>query len=259
MILGARTSRAMPWAAITTRCCVHGYRNCVIKSPRMPGNSAIGSLPTAHPSWKYNWRKNRDWAGVENTRSCFPAILGEIYTDLPLPVDKSAESHCGTCQACLDICPTQAIVAPYTVDARRCISYLTIELKGSIPEEFRSLMGNRIYGCDDCQLACPWNRFAKITGEADFHVRQGLDDVTLVALFAWEERDFQENLAGSAIYRIGYEQWLRNLAVALGNAPSSPEILSALNQRADHPSPIVREHVAWALSVHRQPIPQQRR
>ena len=186
-------------------------------------------------------------------------FLGEIYTDLPLPVDKSAESHCGTCQACLDICPTQAIVAPYTVDARRCISYLTIELKGSIPEEFRSLMGNRIYGCDDCQLACPWNRFAKITGEADFHVRQGLDDVTLVALFAWEERDFQENLAGSAIYRIGYEQWLRNLAVALGNAPSSPEILSALNQRADHPSPIVREHVAWALSVHRQPIPQQRR
>lgn len=179
-------------------------------------------------------------------------FLGEIYTDLPLPIDTPAQNHCGTCHACMDICPTQAIVAPYTVDARRCISYLTIELKGSIPEELRPLMGNRIYGCDDCQLACPWNRFAQITQEPDFHVRQGLDNATLAELFSWEEQDFQEKLAGSAIYRIGHEQWLRNIAVALGNAQTSPEILSALQNRACHPSPIVREHVAWALAIHQQ-------
>lgn len=179
-------------------------------------------------------------------------FLGEIYTDLPLPVDAPAHNHCGTCHACMDICPTQAIVAPYTVDARRCISYLTIELKGSIPEELRPLLGNRIYGCDDCQLACPWNRFAQITQEPDFHVRQGLDDVTLVELFGWEEADFREKLAGSAIYRIGFEQWLRNIAVALGNAATSAEILSALQHRSSHPSPTVREHVAWALAIHQR-------
>lgn len=180
-------------------------------------------------------------------------FLGEIYTDLPLPIDAPSQNHCGTCHACLDICPTQAIIAPYTVDARRCISYLTIELKGSIPEELRPLMGNRIYGCDDCQLTCPWNRFAQISREADFQVRQGLDDVTLVELFGWEERDFQERLAGSAIYRIGYEQWLRNIAIALGNATYSPEIGLALQHRASHPSPIIREHVAWALAIHSRP------
>jgi epoxyqueuosine reductase len=178
-------------------------------------------------------------------------FLGEIYTDLPLPVDTPEAGHCGTCRACLDICPTQAIVAPYTVDARRCISYLTIELKGSIPGELRPLLGNRIYGCDDCQLACPWNRFARTTALPDFAVRNGLDSARLVDLFAWSEADFNDRLAGSPIRRIGHERWLRNIAVALGNAPSSPDIQSALGARADHPSALVREHVAWALERQR--------
>ena len=179
-------------------------------------------------------------------------FLGEIYTDLPLPIDSPGENHCGSCSACLDICPTQAIVAPYRVDARRCVSYLTIELKDSIPENMRPLIGNRVYGCDDCQLACPWNKFARFSGEPDFHIRHGLDDVTLVALFAWEEAEFKEKMAGSAIYRIGHTQWLRNIAVGLGNAPTSPEIVNALQRRADHPSALVREHVAWALARHAQ-------
>jgi len=179
-------------------------------------------------------------------------FLGEIYTDLPLPADTPGQNHCGTCQACIDICPTRAIVAPYVVDARRCISYLTIELKGSIPTELRPLIGNRIYGCDDCQLACPWNRFARMAQEPDFQPRNGLDDATLVELFGWDEATFAEKLAGSAIYRIGHVQWLRNIAVALGNAPATPETIAALQTRADHPSELVREHVAWALTIHRQ-------
>jgi len=174
-------------------------------------------------------------------------FLGEIYTDLPLPVDAPEAGHCGTCQACLDVCPTQAIVAPYTLDARRCISYLTIELKGSIPLELRPLMGNRIYGCDDCQLVCPWNRFAQTAALPDFDVRNGLDSARLVDLFAWSETEFNERLAGSPIRRIGHERWLRNIAVALGNAPAAPEIKAALGTRLDHPSELVREHVAWAL------------
>ena len=180
-------------------------------------------------------------------------FLGEIYTDLDLPVDKPTENHCGTCQACIDICPTGAIVAPYELDARRCISYLTIEHKSAIPEELRPLLGNRIYGCDDCQLACPWNKFAQPTQEVDFHSRQGLDDVALIDLFNWDETAFDTRLAGSAIRRIGYEQWLRNIAVALGNAPTTPEIVSALQARCDHPSILVREHVAWALARHGVP------
>jgi len=177
-------------------------------------------------------------------------FLGEIYTALPLPADGPQENHCGNCTACLDICPTRAIVAPYTVDARRCISYLTIELKGAIPVELRPLMGNRIYGCDDCQLACPWNRFARRTVETDFFPRHGLDAAALVDLFAWSEEEFKSRLAGSAIWRIGHERWLRNLAVALGNAPCSPGIVAALESRRDHPSELVREHVAWALVRH---------
>ena len=177
-------------------------------------------------------------------------FLGELYTDLPLPADPRQAEHCGNCRACLDVCPTQAIVAPYTVDARRCISYLTIELKGAIPEELRPLIGNRVYGCDDCQLACPWNRFARRTAETDFSVRHGLDNASLVELFAWSAEEFKSRLAGSAIYRIGFERWLRNLAVGLGNAPSSPEVIAALASRRDHPSELVREHVAWALARH---------
>ncbi len=177
-------------------------------------------------------------------------FLGEIYTNLSLPADASASNHCGTCSACIDICPTKAIVAPYEVDARRCISYLTIELKGAIPLEFRPLIGNRIYGCDDCQLACPWNKFAQVTQTPDFHVRQGLDDIHLIECFGWSEEDFKQKMAGSAIYRIGYAQWLRNIAVGLGNAPTSIAIIETLKSRKDDPSPLVREHVAWALSQH---------
>ncbi len=174
-------------------------------------------------------------------------FLGEIYINLPLPTDTPHDDHCGTCTRCIAICPTQAIIAPYRLDARRCISYLTIELKGSIPVELRPLIGNRIYGCDDCQLVCPWNSFAQTTVEPDFAIRHGLDDVSLLALFAWEEEEFAAKLAGSAIYRIGHEQWLRNIAVALGNAAQSEAVRAALSSRAQHPSALVREHVAWAI------------
>ena len=174
-------------------------------------------------------------------------FLSELYISLPLPIDTPEENHCGTCRRCLDTCPTQAFVAPYQLDARRCISYLTIEFKGSIPLELRPLIGNRIYGCDDCQLVCPWNRYAHKSEEADFAVRHGLDDVALIELFAWDETTFKEKLAGNAIHRIGHEQWLRNIAVALGNTPKSAEVLAALQFRAQHASPLVREHVAWAL------------
>jgi len=178
-------------------------------------------------------------------------FLGELYTDLPLPVDTPVTNHCGACRACLDVCPTQAIVAPDQLDARRCISYLTIELRDSIPVEFRTLIGNRIYGCDDCQLVCPWNRFAHMSAEADFLPRHGLDAPLLIKIFAWSEEEFLLHTKGSAIRRIGYECWLRNIAVALGNAPSDTAIIDALNARHDHSSALVREHVAWALMQHR--------
>ena len=183
-------------------------------------------------------------------------FIGEIYTDLPLPTDvKFAGEHCGACTACIDVCPTQAIVGPYRVDARRCISYLTIEYQGVIPEEFRAAMGNRIYGCDDCQLVCPWNRFAQYTSEPDYQPRHRLDEVSLFECFLWSEDEFHEKTAGSAIRRIGYECWLRNVAVALGNAPTSAAVVNALSQRKDHPSALVREHVDWALGRH-VPVPQ---
>ncbi len=174
-------------------------------------------------------------------------FLGELYTDLPLPADEPAPAHCGTCERCIQICPTRAIVAPYQLDARRCISYLTIELRDSIPLELRPLIGNRIYGCDDCQLVCPWNKFARKSTEADFAVRHGLDAPELIALFAWSENDFMARTEGSAIRRIGHDCWLRNIAVALGNAPHSDTVITALQSRHDHPSALVREHVQWAL------------
>jgi epoxyqueuosine reductase len=177
-------------------------------------------------------------------------FLGEILTTLPLPVDTAVDNHCGTCTACMEVCPTQAIVAPYQVDARRCISYLTIELRGSIPVEFRKAMGNRIYGCDDCQLFCPWNKFAKASDEPDFTPRQRLDSSSLIKLFAWSEAEFLTNTAGSAIRRIGYECWLRNIAIALGNAVASTAIVTALTARRQHESALVREHVEWALQQH---------
>jgi epoxyqueuosine reductase len=177
-------------------------------------------------------------------------FLGEIYLDIDLPTDTPSSAHCGTCSACMPACPTGAIVAPYRLDARRCISYLTIELAGPIPVEFRRAIGNRIYGCDDCQLVCPWNKFARPTREADFAPRHGLDHADLVDLFAWSAADFDAKTRGSAIRRIGYERWLRNIAVALGNAPSSTAIVGALRSRAEHPSELVREHVHWALAEH---------
>ena len=180
-------------------------------------------------------------------------FLGEIYTDLPLPVDRPSQDQCGRCQACIDVCPTRAIVAPYQLDARRCISYLTIELRGPIPLALRPLIGNRIFGCDDCQLVCPWNRFARPTAEPDFAVRQDLDGSKLVDLFSWSEAEFDERTRGSAIRRTGYEGWLRNIAVALGNAPASAAVIAALQTRLTHPSALVREHVHWALAQHHQP------
>lgn len=178
-------------------------------------------------------------------------FLGEIYLNLPLPKDKAfVKDHCGQCSACHTACPTQAFVADGVLDANRCISYLTIELKGSIPEELRPLMGNRIFGCDDCQLFCPWNRFAKSTQEKDFHPRHQLDTADLVDLFNWDEASFLKNTEGSPIRRTGYISWLRNLAVALGNAPPTEAVLSALKARQTHPDPVVREHVLWALRRH---------
>ena len=174
-------------------------------------------------------------------------FLGEIYTDLPLPIDSPATQHCGACVACLAVCPTQAIVAPFQVDARRCVSYLTIELHGSIPEPLRPLIGNRIYGCDDCQVVCPWNRFAKLTGENDFKPRHRLNTQQLLDVFAWDEDTFLTRTEGSAIRRIGFERWLRNIAVALGNARRAPDIIEALTVKLEHASELVKEHVRWAL------------
>ena len=180
-------------------------------------------------------------------------FLGEIYTNLPLPIDEpTRKSHCGSCTACIAICPTRAIVGPYQLDARRCISYLTIELRTAIPVALRPLIGNRIYGCDDCQIICPWNKFAKHTKEKDFYPRNNLQAQELLSLFAWTEEDFLRKTEGSSIRRIGHDCWLRNIAVALGNAPSHPNITAALQKRLSHSSELVREHVEWALEKHQK-------
>jgi epoxyqueuosine reductase len=177
-------------------------------------------------------------------------FLGELYTDLPLPVDEASESHCGSCAVCMEVCPTDAITGPYKLDARRCISYLTIEMRDSIPLEFRKAIGNRIYGCDDCQIFCPWNKFAKPSAEGDFAPRHGLNDAELTDLFAWDEATWLEKTEGSAIRRIGYTTWLRNIAVALGNAATTPEVVAALKNRIDSPHEIVAEHTKWAIQQH---------
>ncbi|WP_420599197.1 tRNA epoxyqueuosine(34) reductase QueG [Neptuniibacter sp.] len=175
-------------------------------------------------------------------------FLGELFIDLPLPIDApETENHCGKCTACLDVCPTNAFPEPNVLDARRCISYLTIELDGSIPEDLRPLMGNRIFGCDDCQLICPWNRFSNFTEEQDFHPRQKLDKSSLLELFEWTEEEFLKRTEGSAIRRTGYIGWLRNIAVALGNSSGGELIEAALQKKLEHPSEIVREHVEWAM------------
>jgi epoxyqueuosine reductase len=219
---------------------VHGYRVFVDSAPVL--EKALAAAAGLGWQGKHTNLINRQ-AG-----SWF--LLGEIYTDLPLPVDQPVTDHCGSCRACLDVCPTKAIVAPYVLDARRCISYFTIEAKGPIPLEFRAPMGNRIFGCDDCQLVCPWNRYARTSEEPAFAPRHGLDAPQLTELFAWSEQEWSARTAGSALRRPGYLGWLRNIAVALGNAPSSPPVLAALNSRASHASDLVREHVAWALNRH---------
>nr|WP_298115764.1 tRNA epoxyqueuosine(34) reductase QueG [uncultured Pseudomonas sp.] len=200
------------------------------------------------------------WIGkntlVLNRKAGSYFFLGELFVDLPLPVDPPhATEHCGRCTACMDICPTAAFVGPYVLDARRCISYLTIELKGSIPVELRAPIGNRVFGCDDCQMVCPWNRFAKPTEQSDFQPRHQLDNAELAQLFRWSEEEFLSRTEGSPLRRAGYERWLRNLAVGLGNAPSSIPVLEALEARREHPSELVREHVQWALAQHRSPKP----
>lgn len=177
-------------------------------------------------------------------------FLGELFTDLPLPIDKSVSDHCGTCSACIDICPTKAFVEPNLLNATRCISYLTIELREAIPEEFRKAMGNRVFGCDDCQLVCPWNKFTQISEEDAFKPRHNFDDVELSELFAWSEAEFLNRTAGSPIRRIGYECWQRNIAVALGNAEPSEAVIDALKAGLENPSAMVREHVKWALAQH---------
>jgi epoxyqueuosine reductase len=219
-----------------------GYRVCTDTAPvfevELARKAALG------------WRGKHTLLLSREAGSMF--FLGEILTDLPLPVDEPVQEHCGSCTRCIDVCPTGAIVAPYELDARRCISYLTIEHPGTIPEPLRAAIGNRVYGCDDCQLVCPWNRYAQRAQLPDFDVRNGLDAATLVELFGWSEAEFKDRHAGSSILRIGYLRWLRNLAVALGNAPAAPEVLMALRARADHPSELVREHVAWALQRQRR-------
>ena len=217
-----------------------GYRVCVDSAPvlekALARNAGLG------------WIGKHTNLLARDAGSYF--FLGEILTDLPLPLDAPASAHCGSCEACIPACPTQAIVAPYRLDARRCISYLTIEHKGPIPEELRPGLGNRIYGCDDCQLVCPWNKFARMASHPDFKVRHGLDSPPLTELFAWTEPQFEERMQGSAIYRIGYERWQRNIAVALGNAPSTAAVLAALHSRREDPSALVREHVEWAIGQH---------
>jgi len=214
-----------------------GYRVCTDTAPvfevELARRAALG------------WRGKHTLLLTREAGSMF--FLGEILTDLPLPVDQPVQEHCGSCSRCIDVCPTGAIVAPFELDARRCISYLTIEHPGSIPEPLRAAIGNRVYGCDDCQLVCPWNKYAQRARLPDFDVRNGLDSASLIELFSWSEQQFRQRHAGSSILRIGYLRWLRNLAVALGNAPPSAAVQAALRARADHPSELVREHVAWAL------------
>jgi len=226
--------------ALVSRVGPFGYRVCVDSAPllekALARNAGLG------------------WIGAHTNLIARDAgsyfFLGEILTDLPLPVDAPASAHCGSCSACIPACPTQAIIAPLQLDARRCISYLTIEHPGSIPEALRAHLGNRIYGCDDCQLVCPWNKFAQAASHPDFKVRHALDAARLTDLFAWTAGEFDERMRGSAIYRIGYERWSRNIAVALGNAPHSAEVMAALNARREDASELVREHVAWALARH---------
>jgi len=236
-----RAALARLAAELAERIGPFGYRVCVDSAPvlekALARNAGLG------------WIGKHTNLLAREVGSWF--FLGEILTDLPLPADAPASAHCGTCAACIEACPTRAILGPYRLDARRCISYLTIESRQPIPLEFRAAIGNRIYGCDDCQLVCPWNKFARAASHSDFKVRHGLDAPRLAELFGWTADEFDARMRGSAIYRIGYERWSRNIAVALGNAPRSAAVVAALEARREDPSPLVREHVLWALARHR--------
>ena len=235
-----RTALARLARELAARIGSFGYRVCVDSAPvlekALARNGGLG------------WIGKHTNLIAREAGSWF--FLGEMLTDLPLPLDAPASAHCGTCSECIRVCPTEAIIAPYRLDARRCISYLTIELDGAIPLELRTAIGNRIYGCDDCQLVCPWNKFARAATHPDFKVRHGLDAARLTALAAWSETEFNDRMRGSAIYRIGYERWSRNIAVALGNAPPDPSVSAALRRQREHASPLVREHIDWALARH---------
>jgi epoxyqueuosine reductase len=227
--------------ALAERIGPFGYRVCVDSAPVLEkAHARNGGL---------GWIGKHTNLIARDAGSWF--FLGEMLTDLPLPLDAPATAHCGSCQACIPACPTQAIIGPYRLDARRCISYLTIEHKSAIPDELRAALGNRIYGCDDCQLVCPWNKYARAAAHPDFKVRHALDASSLPELFAWTEAEFEARMQGSAIYRIGYERWSRNIAVALGNAPTTPAVLASLEARRRDASPLVREHIEWALERHR--------
>ncbi len=248
----------MPWGATITRCCANGCSDSLSAFSRRVGDYAyrvfVDSAPVLEKALAE--KAGLGWIGKHtnllNRHAGSWFFLGEIYTDLPLTLDAAGANHCGDCQACLAICPTRAIVAPYQLDARRCISYLTIELRDSIPVEFRKAIGNRIYGCDDCQQVCPWNRFARLTRIDDFLARHRLDGIGLCQAFAWDEEAFLKRTEGSALRRLGHVRWLRNIAVALGNAPTSSTLLQALVRHVEHPSALVREHVRWALTQHQK-------
>ena len=225
-------------AAMVERIGPFGYRVCVDSAPVLEKALAREA--------DLGWIGKHTNLIARDAGSWF--FLGEILTDLPLPADEAAGAHCGSCTACLSACPTAAIVAPYRLDARRCISYLTIESGGAIPAQLRAAVGNRIYGCDDCQLVCPWNKFARAASHPDFRVRERLDATRLTELFGWSEAQFEQRMRGSAIYRIGYERWSRNIAVALGNAPGTAAVIAALQRRRNDPSALVREHIEWALA-----------
>ena len=255
-IRGRGTSRATRSGGTTTASCGGGCSGSPTASASTQGPSATGRSSTAPPfsSGPLARDAGLGWIG-KHTNLIDPRagswfFLGELYTDLPLPAGDTPADHCGRCRACIDACPTGAIVAPYELDARRCIAYLTIEHPGPIPVELRPAVGNRVFGCDDCQLVCPWNRFAAAAAEPGFAPRHDLDRSPLVELFEWDEADFERYTEGSAIRRLGYERWLRNVAVALGNAPTSRGVVNALRARSAHPSALVREHVAWALGRH---------
>lgn len=260
--LGIKNLRAPERAYISQYALGRDYHKVVRKKLQKLGQLINDSTPHQYRAFTdsapileraYAQKSGQGWIGKNtmliNKKSGSYFFLGELLTNIPLPIDTAhTDEHCGSCRACIDICPTQAIIAPYQLDARRCISYLTIEYKGSIPIEFRKAIGNRIVGCDDCQLICPWNKFSKMTQEKDFFPRDDFLNTNLLTLFSWDEKTFLKKTEGSAIRRLGYVSWIRNIAIALGNSPSNQQTITALEHKSNSDNPIIREHCLWALS-----------